>query len=638
MKLNKRDADFAGWVTRNNLRCADGRVIRHGAFADQDGDVVPLVWSHQHNDPELVLGKCLLENRKEGVRGYAFLNNGRKARQSRDLVEHGDINSFSIYANHLQQEGSSVMHGIIREVSLVLAPANPGAFIDVKSIAHAEDPDSDFEAVITSGEVFDELAHSDSLSGVAAFEHADTDEEDDMSMGNDARDPQEIYDEMTDEQKDFVAYIAGAAAQGAGDEDYDEGYDDEGYDDEDFDEEYDDEDFDEEYDDEEYDDEYDDEEAYDNYDEDDEMKHNVFDADMYDEGAVLSHDDLNDLFTTSVEDAKNFGGSWKKSFIAHADQDYGIDNIDELYPDYKSLNVPPEFISRKMGWVSKVINGVKHVPFTRIKSLFADITEDDARAKGYIKGKKKLTEVFQILKRTTDPQTIYKLQKLDRDDTIDITDFSVVAWLRQEMRMMLDEEKARAILIGDNRDPLAEDHISPDHIRPIATDSYLFTVKVPVEVPQNATGATLAKTFINQVIRSRKQYKGSGNPSLYTTEDMLTECLLLEDGIGHKLYKTEAELATALRVSEIVTVEPMEGHKITFKTENDETVANKPLLGIIVNLDDYRIGADKGGEINTFEDFDIDFNQYKYLIETRCSGAMVKPFGALAIYQEVQSA
>ena len=626
MKLNKRDADFAGWVTRNNLRCADGRVIRHGAFADQDGSVVPLVWSHQHNDPELVLGKCLLENRKEGVRGYAYLNNGRKARQCRDLIEHGDINSFSIYANHLQQEGASVMHGTIREVSLVLAPANPGAFIDVKSIAHAEDPDSDFEAVITSGEVFD---------GVAAFEHADTDEEDDMSRDNGARDPQEIYDELTDEQKDLVAYIAGAAANGAADEDYDdedyeEDYDDEDYEDEDYE--------DEDYDDEDYDEDYDDgDEDYD-YDEEDEMKHNVFDADMYDDGTVLSHDDLNDLFMTSVEDAKNYGGSWKKSFIAHADEDYGIDNIDMLYPDYKSLNVPPEFISRKMGWVEKVINGVKHVPFTRIKSLFADITEDEARAKGYIKGKKKLTEVFTILKRTTDPQTIYKLQKLDRDDTIDITDFGVVAWLRQEMRMMLDEEKARAILIGDGRDSLAEDHISPDHIRPIATDNYLFSVKIPVEVPQDYTGATMAKNFINSVIRSRKKYKGSGNPSLYTTEDVLTECLLLEDGIGHKLYKTEAELATALRVSEIVTVEPMEGHTITFKTEDDVTISNKPLLGIIVNLDDYRIGADKGGEINTFEDFDIDFNQYKYLIETRCSGAMVKPFGALSVYLDVQSA
>jgi HK97 family phage major capsid protein len=624
MKLNKRNADFAGWVTRNNLRCADGRVIRHGAFKDQDGSVVPLVWSHQHNDPELVLGKCLLEDRKEGVYGYAFLNNGRKARQSKDLVEHGDINSFSIYANHLHQEGSSVMHGIIREVSLVLAPANPGAFIDVKSIAHADDPDSDFEAVITSGIEFDTLAHSDT----AAFEHADTDEEDEeMAAENSDMSAQDVFDTLTDEQQNVAYYMVEQAAQGG----YDAGYDaamedianDEDYDDEDYD--------DEDYDDEDYDD-------YD-YDEDDEeMKHNVFDADMYDDGAYLSHDDLNELFATSIADAKNFGGSWKESFIAHAEEDYGIDDIDMLYPDYKSLNTPPEFIKREMGWVSKVINGVKHVPFTRIKSLFADITEDEARAKGYIKGKKKKTEVFTLLKRTTDPQTVYKLQKLDRDDTIDITEFSVVAWLRQEMRMMLDEEKARAILIGDGREPDAEDKISEQHIRPIATDSYLFSVKVPVNVAKGATGATKAKELINAVIRSRKLYKGSGNPTFYTTEDVLTELLLLEDNIGHKLYKSVQELATALRVADIVTCEPMEGHKITFVTEDEVTVANKPLIGIIVNLDDYRVGADKGGEINTFEDFDIDFNQYKYLIETRCSGALVKPFSALSIYLEEATA
>ena len=615
MKLNKRDADFAGWVTRNNLRCSDGRVIRHGAFREQDGDVVPLVWSHQHNDPELVLGKCLLEDRPEGTYGYAFLNNGRKARQSRDLIEHGDINSFSIYANHLRQEGSSVMHGIIREVSLVLAPANPGAFIDVKSFAHADDPDSDYEAVITSGEEFDVL------------EHDDMDEEDDMGAEDSGMTVADVFDSMTDEQKDVVYYMVGEAVKDQGGEDYDdEDYDDEDYDDEDYD--------DEDYDDEDYD--YDDDYDYDE--EDDEMKHNVFDADMYDDGAYLSHDDLNDLFATSIQDAKNYGGSWKESFIAHAEQDYGIEDIDMLYPDYKTLDVPPEFIKREMGWVSKVINGVKHVPFTRIKSLFADITEDEARAKGYIKGKKKKTEVFTLLKRTTDPQTIYKLQKLDRDDTIDITDFSVVAWLRQEMRMMLDEEKARAILIGDGRDTDAEDHISEQHIRPIATDSYLFTVKVPVQVPANATGATKAKETLNAVIRSRKLYKGSGNPSFYTTEDVLTEFLLLEDGIGHKLYKSVDELATALRVKEIVTCEPMEGHTITFKTEDDETISDKPLIGIIVNLDDYRIGADKGGEVNTFEDFDIDFNQYKYLIETRCSGALVKPFSAMSVYLDEQGA
>lgn len=619
MKLDKRKADFAGWVTKNNIRCADGRVIRHGAFKDQDGAVVPLVWSHQHQDPSLVLGKVLLENRPEGVYGYSFLNGNRKARDSKELIAHGDINSYSIYANHLKQEGSSVMHGIIREVSLVLAPANPGAYIEVKSFAHADDPDSDYEAVITSGEEFDVLAHSDE-------DYFDADDEKEEPMGKDGEmtvdDVQEVFDNMTDEQKDAVAYLVGRAAEESGDEDYDDEDLEEGYD-EDYDEDYDDEDYDEDYDDEDYDD----------YEEDEEMKHNVFDNDVY-EGDFLSHDDMNELFATSIADAKNHGGSWKESFIAHAEQDYGIEDIDLLYPDYHSMSTTPEFISRRMDWVAKVNNGVKHVPFARIKTLFADITEEEARAKGYIKGKKKKTEVFTLLKRNTDPQTIYKLQKLDRDDTVDITDFSVVAWLRQEMRTMLDEEKARAILIGDGRAADAEDHISPDHIRPIATDSYLYTVKVPVKVATGYTGATLAKEFIDGVIRSRKLYKGTGKPSLYTTEDMLTECLLLEDGIGHKLYKSTQELATTLRVDEIVTVEPMENHHITFTTENDETVSNKPLLGVIVNLEDYRVGADNGGETNTFEDFDIDFNQYKYLIETRCSGALVKPFSAMTYYVE----
>ena len=606
MELDKRKADFAGWVTRNNIKCADGRVIRHGAFSKQNGAVVPLVWSHIHNDPGLVLGKCLLEDRPEGVYGYSFLNNSRKAMESKELIEHGDINSYSIYANHLKEEGKSVIHGIIREVSLVLAPANPGAFIEVKSFAHEDDPDSDYEAVITTGEEIAFLEHSDDdQPEEETIEHSDDKEEKPMAApeqnaGNqtDGKTVQDVFNTFNEEQKTVVYYMIGQALQdqkggsGAGDDKEDEP----------------------------------------------EMKHNVFDTDMYDEGSVLSHDDLNELFSTAVRDSKNYGGSWKEAFIAHAEQDYGIKDIDELYPDYKSLNTPPEFIKREMDWVTKVNGGVKHVPFTRIKSMFADITADEARAKGYIKGKKKKTEVFTLLKRKTDPQTIYKLQKLDRDDIIDITEFDVVAWLRKEMRMMLDEEKARAILIGDGREADAEDKISEAHIRPIATDAYLFTVKVPVEVAVNATGATKAKTMIDTMIRARKQYKGSGNPTFFTTEDVLTECLLLEDGIGHKLYKSKDELATTLRVSDIVTVEPMENHLITFETEDETTVEDKPLLGIVVNLDDYRVGADKGGDVNTFDDFDIDFNQYKYLIETRCSGALVKPFSALTIYLEEAAA
>lgn len=606
MELDKRKADFAGWVTRNNIKCADGRVIRHGAFSKQNGAVVPLVWSHIHNDPGLVLGKCLLEDRPEGVYGYSFLNNSRKAMESKELIEHGDINSYSIYANHLKEEGKSVIHGIIREVSLVLAPANPGAFIEVKSFAHEDDPDSDYEAVITTGEEIAFLEHSDDdQPEEETIEHSDDKEEKPMAAPeqntenkNNDLTVQDVFDTFTEDQKKVVYYMIGQALEdqkggsGAGDDKEDEP----------------------------------------------EMKHNVFDTDMYDEGSVLSHDDLNELFNTAVRDSKNYGGSWKEAFIAHAEQDYGIKDIDELYPDYKSLNTPPEFIKREMDWVTKVNGGVKHVPFTRIKSMFADITADEARAKGYIKGKKKKTEVFTLLKRRTDPQTIYKLQKLDRDDIIDITEFDVVAWLRKEMRMMLDEEKARAILIGDGRESDAEDKISEAHIRPIATDAYLFTVKVPVTVAANATGATKAKTMIDTIIRARKQYKGSGNPTFWTTEDVLTECLLLEDGIGHKLYKSKDELATTLRVSDIVTVEPMENHLITFETEDETTVEDKPLLGIIVNLDDYRVGADKGGDVNTFDDFDIDFNQYKYLIETRCSGALVKPFSALTIYLEEAAA
>lgn len=602
MELDKRKADFAGWVTRNNVRCADGRVIRHGAFSHQNGAVVPLCWSHTHNDPGLVLGKCLLEDRPEGVYGYSFLNNSRKAKESRELIEHGDINSYSIYANHLKQEGASVMHGVIREVSLVLAPANPGAFIEVKSFAHAEDPDSDYEAVITTGEELEVIEHSDEdedpTPAEDTLEHSAEKEEpmpaaENTEKKTDGMTVEEVFNTLTDDQKTVVYYMIGQALQDQKEKAAQHA-------------------------------------AYDDEEDEITMSRNVFENNTIEN--TLSHDDLNALFLTAAKDAKNFGGSWKESFIAHAEQDYGITDIDQLYPDYKSLNTPPEFIKREMSWVAKVNGGVKHVPFSRIKSMFADITEEAARAKGYMKGNKKKTEVFTLLKRTTDPQTIYKLQKLDRDDILDITEFDVVAWLRKEMRMMLDEEKARAILIGDGRESDAEDKIHEQHIRPIATDAYLFTVKVPVTVPANATGATKAKAMINEIIRARKQYKGSGNPDFYTTEDVLTECLLLEDGIGHKLYKSKAELATTLRVNDIITVEPMENHTITFVTENDETIADKPLLGIVVNLDDYRVGADKGGDVNTFDDFDIDYNQYKYLIETRCSGALVKPFSAEAIY------
>lgn len=552
--------DFSGWATRNDIKCSDGRTIRKNAFKDNDGQTVPLVWNHSHNDPANVLGHALLENRDQGVYAYCTFNNSELGQTAKELVEHGDVTSLSIYANKLQQNGGDVIHGAIREVSLVLAGANPGAYIDSVMI-HGEE--SDEEAVIFTGENI-------SLSHAESEPQPEEKIEEEKSMARE-KTVQDVFNELTEEQKQVVYALIGQALEDA------QGGEDEG---------------------------------------DYEMKQNVFDNDEMYSGNVLSHSDMMDI----ISDAKRYG-SMKDSFLAHT-QNYGIENVDFLFPDPENVNMPPTFIERDMGWVQKVMGSVHHTPFSRIKSMFADITADEARAKGYIKGNMKKEEVFTLLKRTTTPTTIYKKQKMDRDDVVDITDFDVIAWLKKEMRLMLDEEIARAILIGDGRLSSSDDKINETNVRPILNDEDLYTVKANITVATNATGSEKAKAFIDTVIRSRKDYKGSGNPTLFTTEDMVTECLLLEDSMGHKLYKSETELATTLRVKEIVTVEVMEG----VKDKNSHDVA-----GIIVNLADYNVGADKGGAVNMFDDFDIDYNQQKYLIETRCSGALIKPYSAIAL-------
>jgi len=601
--------DFSGWATRNNLRCSDGRTIMKDAFKHNDGQTVPLVWNHQHNDPLNVLGHALLENRDEGVYAYCKFNETESGKNAKLLVEHGDVSALSIYANRLRQQGSNVIHGDIREVSLVLAGANPGAFID-SVIRHGEE--SDDEAIIYTGEDI-YLCHADEKSedeetiadvfntltekqkmvvyaiiGQALEEKGESEDDDNNdsirhSKESDDETVADVFNTLTEKQKMVVYALIGQALEGTNtsEEDDDNDNDSKGG--------------------------------------NKTMKHNVFDNEdvKYD---VLSHSDMEAIFA----DAKRYG-SLKDSVLAH-----GIEHIDYLFPDAKTVTNTPQFIQRDMGWVQKVMNSVHHTPFSRIKSVLADITEDDARAKGYIKGNLKKDEVFTLLKRTTTPTTIYKKQKLDRDDVVDITDFDVVAWLKSEMRMMLDEEIARAILVGDGRLSSSDDKINEQNIRPIWKDDDLYTIKAPVTVAANATADQKAKAFIRAAIKSRKNYKGSGEPTLYTTEDVLTDCLLLEDSTGRVIYDSVSKLATALRVKEIVTVPVMENLS---RVDNGVTYN---LMGIIVNLSDYNVGADKGGAVNMFDDFDIDYNAQKYLIETRCSGALIKPYSAIALELTVE--
>ena len=556
--------DFSGWATKANLKCSDGRTIMKDAFKDNDGKSVPLVWNHQHNDPTNVLGHALLQNRDEGVYAYCTFNDSEAGKTGKLLVQHGDVCALSIWANQLKQNLNNVVHGNIREVSLVLAGANPGAFID-SIIMHGEESDED--AIIYTGEDI-VLSHSNES------EDKKMDETDKNIETNKEETVADVFNTLSEKQKNVVYAIIGQALEEGEESDNEES---EGG---------------------------------------NEMKHNVFDQTEEKKNDVLSHDAMNAI----ISDGKRFG-SLKESFLAHADE-YGIKQIDYLFPEAESLNNPPEFIKRETDWVSKVMNGVHRTPFSRIKSSFADITADEARAKGYIKGNLKKEEVFTLLKRSTTPTTIYKKQKLDRDDIIDITDFDVVSWLKSEMRMMLNEEIARAILIGDGRLSSSDDKINEQNIRPIASDAELYSVRVPVHVAASATTDDKAKAMIRAAVKARKEYKGSGNPTFFTTEDWLTDALLLEDTMGHRLYKNESDVAAAMRVSNIVTVPVMEGAK---------GPNGGDLIGIIVNLNDYNVGADKGGAINMFDDFDIDYNQQKYLIETRCSGALTKPYSALVL-------
>lgn len=570
LKMRSEGYDFSGWATRNNIRCSDGRTIRRDAFKDNDGGRVPLVYNHVHNDPSNVIGHADLENREEGVYMYGSFNDTPEGQRCKELVKHGDVRALSIYANHLKQNGGDVIHGQIREVSLVIGGANPGAYID-SVILHGDGVDE--EAIINFYEPI-EIAHGDDEDEKEELDPTPEDEEvedseeedDEMDLEHADKTVGDVFNTLTEEQKTAVYYIL---SQLRGEKE----------------------------------------------DGGEEMKHNVFDTEDVQEN-VLSHSDMEAIFA----DAKRMG-SLRDAVLEHTDG-YGISNIDYLFPEAKNLNVPPEFVKREDDWVAGFMAGVHKSPFSRIKSMFANITEDEARAKGYIKGNFKKEEVFSLLKRSTGPQTIYKKQKLDRDDVIDITDFDVVAWIKGEMRIMLNEEIARACLVGDGRLNSDDDKISEEHVRPIYNDHDFFTVKVTSHVASNADGAVKAAKFIKAVIRSRKSYKGSGNPTLFTTEDMVTEMLLLEDQIGRTLYKDVNELATKLRVSKIVTVPVMEGITNTYGD----------LEGIIVNLKDYNIGADKGGEINMFDDFDIDYNQMKYLLETRCSGALTKPFSAISVY------
>jgi HK97 family phage prohead protease len=556
--------DFSGWVTRNNLRCSDGRTILRDAFKHNDKQTVPLVWNHQHNDPLNVLGHALLENRDEGVYAYCTFNETESGKNAKLLVEHGDVSALSIYANQLKQQGTNVLHGAIREVSLVLSGANPGAFID-SVIRHGAEMDD--EAIIYTGEDIS-LCHGESPEAKGEDKQMDKSDKKPDSEKTVA----DVFNTLTEEQKTVVYAMIGQALESNDEpEDNDEGGT-------------------------------------------KAMKHNVFDREETRED-VLSHSETEAIFA----DVKRYG-SLKDSVLAH-----GIENIDYLFPEAQTLTNTPQFIQRDIGWVQKIMSGVHHTPFSRIKSILADITADEARAKGYIKGHQKTDEVFSLLKRSTTPTTIYKKQKLDRDDVVDITDFDVVAWLKSEMRTMLDEEIARAVLVGDGRPSSSDDKINEQNLRPIWTDEDLYSIKASVTLPANASADTKAKAFIRSVIKARKNYKGSGEPTLYTTEDTLTDCLLMEDTTGRVIYDSVAKLATALRVKEIVTVPVMEN--LTRVSGGNSF----NLLGIVVNLADYNIGADKGGAVNMFDDFDIDYNAQKYLIETRCSGALVKPFSAIVI-------
>lgn len=636
----KGSYDFGGVATMYNTKCADGLTIHKGAFSDCDGAKVPLVWNHQHDKVSNVLGHAILEDRGDHIYAHCKLNDTPEGQRARQILANNDLTALSIYANNLSKKGKNVMHGVIREVSLVLAGANPGALIDTISIAHSmgyTDPDEIAEldldeAYIYHGlddaidvedseedaededEEYDEDEEDESEDDEDESEDDEDESEEDVKHSADSEEKgpsaEEIFNSMNEDQKTLLYAMLAEVAEGGSSNTEEE--------------------------------------------ENEDMKHNMFDTDGYvSNGPVLSLEDRQLI----LKDAKRLG-SLKEAIkhhmedengvIAHAiipepnyphnadgtTQTYGIANIDWLFPEPKSLNNgAPEFIKRDMDWVSHLMGSVHHTPFARVKMMFADITEDEARARGYMKGKQKIEEVFTLLKRSFGPQTIYKKQKLDRDDIVDITDFDVVGWIREEMRFMLQEEIARAILVGDGRNPASDDKIKETNICPIWKDDELYTIHVRLPLVQNETEAARAKRIIRACIKARKQYKGTGNPKMFTTADEHTEMLLLEDGNGYSLYKTDNELATKCRVSEIVEVPVMEGltETVTETIEGQTVTKTYGIAAIIVNPVDYNVGTDRGGEVNTFEDFDIDYNQHKYLIETRMSGAMVRPKAAIVI-------
>ncbi len=596
------DYDFSGWATKANVKCFDGLTIAPNAFKECDGQVVPVVWNHDHSSPDNVLGHALLQNRKEGVYAYVKLNNTSSGQTAKACVDNGDIDAMSIFANGVQKAGRTVMHGMIKELSLVIAGCNPGALIDevVKHSADGTETDSSEAYIYTDSGL--SLKHGldpdDNPLEDEALQHSDDSSETDKDKKGESKmadtnekTVKEVFDTLTEEQKNVVYALIGAALD-------------------------------------------------DNKETEDETMHHCFENN---DGPVLKHsmDELN----AAMADGKRCG-SMKDAFIQH-----GIDDVEWLFPDDHVLDTPPHIIDNDQTWVGKVMNGVHHIPFSRIKSMSADLTEEDAQAKGYIKGNFKKEQVFGLLKRSTSPTTVYMKQKMDRDDIADITSFDVIAWLKKEMRTKLNEELARAYLIGDGRNTASkemrtklneelarayligdgrntasDDKINEGNIRPIVNDDDFYTIKVQAAVASGADTVTKIKAVMNASLKARKDYKGSGNPTLFTTEDNLTDMLLLEDKIGHRLYKNETEVAQAMRVKEIVTVPQMAGMKGSKGGE---------LFGIVVNLADYTVGADKGGAVNMFEDFDIDYNQQKYLIETRCSGALTVPFSAMAIEYNV---
>ena len=575
--------DFSGYATRNDIRCADGRTIRKDAFKDCDGKTVPLVWQHQHDAPTNTLGHALLENREDGVYAYGSFNDTDNGQYARQLVQHGDITSLSIYANRLKQDPDmNVLHGQIREVSLVMAGANPGAYIDAVSMGHSEDGVELEEGIIYSGlklcheaEDVEEPEPAEMPEGSEEVEHSvQNEEEETLAMSDSSNDKTigDVIDSMTEEQKKVLYYLVGQAAE--------ETPEDEGGED---------------------------------------VKHNLFDVET-DDTEVLTHDEMTAIF---AEAKRN--GSLRDTMLEH-----GITNLDYLFPEARTVTPTPELIMRQTEWVSKVLNGVSKSPFARIKSTAANLTMDEARARGYIKGKKKQEQQFALLKRATTPQTVYKLQKIDRDDVIDITDFDVVAFMKTELRAMLNEELGRAVLVGDGRTPGTDDKIDPTHIRPVYGDEDTYTIYYTVDYDEADDVTDKANKLIAASLRSRKEYRGSGSPVFFSTNDVITDMMLATDKMGRKLYATEAELAAALRVKEIIEVPVLEG--ITRMDEEDEY---HELVGIILNLADYKMGADKGGEVNMFDDFDIDYNKYEYLIETRCSGALYKPYSAICLERDV---